>query len=342
MTAPNAPAPLVVDLDGTLLRSDMLLESFFSLLGTYPLDALAAPFQLLKGKAAFKHWLAQRAGVDVTLLPYSAAVMEEIASARKDGCQVWLVSASDEIWLHRIAEHLECFDGVIGSDGVHNLNGKAKAEALVARFGVGGFDYLGDSYADVPVWEKARRVLVAHPIAKFMRQAKGKFPSARQVGTPPRAADRISVLRPWRWWKNLLVFAVPVIARRFDQATLMNAAQAFIAVTLVVAALYVFNDLVDLGRDRRDPARKDRALASGKVPPQEMGILIPILLAGALIACNGMPGGFFAVLGGIAGIGVLYTVVLRRDRPLAVAGVVINYGLRALAGAVATEILHRG
>ena len=335
MTAPAAPVPLVIDLDGSLLRSDMLYESLFALLAQHPLRALWSLLWLVRGKAALKRRLAELAPVDVSLLPYSNAVIEEIRSARAAGRPVWLVSASDSLWLRRIADHLGLFDGVIGSDGARNLRGSAKADALVAEFGWRGFDYLGDDQADLPVWDKARQVLVAHPLPKFLRQIKGKYPSARGVGSPGKPQDRLRALRLHQWLKNLLVFLPMLAAHRFTLQALSAAAQAFLAIGLAASALYLINDMLDLGRDRAHPTKRLRPLAAGTLTMQEAMMLIPILVVGTILATSTLPHVVLAVIGLYAGLSLAYSLLLKRLMMLDIVALAALYGVRLVLGAAA-------
>ena len=73
---PSTLVPLVVDLDGSLLRSDTLVESLLVLAREHPLDLLKLPFWLARGRAHFKHSVAQRATVDVHTLPWSGELLE--------------------------------------------------------------------------------------------------------------------------------------------------------------------------------------------------------------------------------------------------------------------------
>jgi hypothetical protein len=73
-TAAQAP-PLCVDLDGTLIRTDLLWESVVSALRHCPWLLLAIPFRLLRGRAFLKQELARRVSIDVASLPYNPELM---------------------------------------------------------------------------------------------------------------------------------------------------------------------------------------------------------------------------------------------------------------------------
>src|SRR5262249_13790502 len=118
--------PLVVDLDGTLLKSDTLIETFVSLLGSRPLRALLALAELRHGRAAFKARLGREAALDVARLPWNEAVLDLVRAARAEGRRVYLASASDRTLVEAMTGHLGLFDGAFASDGVVNLSGPAK------------------------------------------------------------------------------------------------------------------------------------------------------------------------------------------------------------------------
>lgn len=145
----SAP-PLVVDLDGTLLRSDLLLETGMAFLRSHPLQLLK-PFKwLANGKATLKSRLANATHIDVNVLPYNREVIALIETARSAGRSVVLATASHHSLAERIAEHLDLFDSVLASDEKTNLSSHRKRDLLVEHYGVQGFDYIGNSMTISP------------------------------------------------------------------------------------------------------------------------------------------------------------------------------------------------
>ena len=155
--------PLVVDLDGTLVKTDLLLESLFSLLRQAPLSLFALPFWLLKGRAHLKHEIARRVRLDVALLPYRTVLLEHLRVEHGKGRSIVLATASDERLAQQVADHLKLFDSVLASDGSTNLSGERKRERLVSQFGERGFDYVGNGSRDMAVWSSARKAVVVNP-----------------------------------------------------------------------------------------------------------------------------------------------------------------------------------
>ena len=173
---PQAPAtsrevPLCVDLDGTLLKTDSSWEAALQILFRHPLRLLGILCGCGRGRAWMKRELAKAASLPVASLPCNADVLGLIAQAKSAGRKVLLVTASDQLMADAVAAHLKLFDEAIGSDGVTNLRGAAKAALLVKKFGRGGFDYARASAQDIPVWEAARHAYAVNPAPAAARWA---------------------------------------------------------------------------------------------------------------------------------------------------------------------------
>jgi beta-phosphoglucomutase-like phosphatase (HAD superfamily) len=118
--------PLVVDLDGTLLRSDMLLEAAFSLLRNHPARLLPALGWLRRGKAHLKAQLADLTAFDVTTLPYNRQVLAFLVQEKAAGRTLVLATASHQSQADAIASHLGLFDRVFASSVDCNLSARDK------------------------------------------------------------------------------------------------------------------------------------------------------------------------------------------------------------------------
>ena len=112
---------LAVDLDGTLIRSDMLFETFWSAVSRNWATPLIAAAGLTRGRAAMKQRLCELSDVDITLLPYNDAVVDYVRRWREDGGRTVLVTASDQSLADKISAHLGVFDEPYGSDGARNV-----------------------------------------------------------------------------------------------------------------------------------------------------------------------------------------------------------------------------
>ena len=276
--------PLVVDLDGTLIHSDMLHESALSVFRGSPFEILRIPFLLAKGKAFLKQYLASRTEFDPKILPYNEELLEWLRQQRSEGRYLVLCTASDQSIANIIAEHLGIFDEVIASNGVENIAGEHKAAVLVQRFGHQEYDYAGNSHKDLPVWSHAHKAIVVNASSDLRKKAQD-VATVEQV-FPKRAIGFSSfcrVLRIHQWLKNLLLF-VPLLAAHDlgNKTAWMSLILAFLAFGLCASLVYIANDLFDLESDRQHPRKRNRPFASGLVPIWSGVLLAPLLLISSL------------------------------------------------------------
>jgi 4-hydroxybenzoate polyprenyltransferase/phosphoserine phosphatase len=331
-----------VDLDGTLVKSDLLHEN---LLATFSLGwkkILAIVPALLSGKAAIKSALSRNFATDVSRLPYRAEVLELIASARRDGRKVVLVSASDQTLVDRIASHLDCFDEAFGSDGSKNLAGRAKADFLVGRFGRRGFDYIGDAKVDVPVWQEARTALTVSAGAGLRRSVSAVSDDVRHI--PPksetRARDYLRALRPHQWIKNILVFLPLVASHHFTLPALIAAVAAFVAFSLTASSVYILNDLLDLEADRAHPRKRNRPFASGAVPiAHGVWMAVVLITSAILVAITSLPAEFLLVLAVYYVATVAYSFSLKKKMIVDICTLAGLYTLRVVGGGAAVSVV---
>lgn len=271
--------PLVVDLDGTLIKTDLLFESVCRLLRQEPLALLALPFWFLKGRAHAKRKIAQRVQIDPALLPYRTALLDYVHRERKKGRQIVLATASEERFAKEIADYLKLFDLVLASDGIVNLAGKRKRARLVAQFGEKGFDYAGDESRDLAVWSSARKAIVVDPNPRLLRGVarRAEFETSFQ-DRGASLSEYLSALRPQQWPKNILVFVPLLAAHLFTEPILLiRTIIAFASFCCCASSGYLINDLCDLQADRHHPEKRLRPFASGRLPLAYGLTLAPIL-----------------------------------------------------------------
>jgi len=336
--------PLCVDLDGTLLASDSLHELALALAAQDPRALYALPGWLARGRAHLKARLAERASLDPASLPYRAEVIEAIRAARAEGRKCVLVTAADRRTAESVAAHLGCFDEVWASDGSDNLKGGAKAARLRERFGAGGFEYLGDAHADLPVWEAAGAASLVVPGASLRRRVAERVPIERSLGARASLRDRarawLRQLRVHQWVKNALVTLPLLTSHRIAEPALWGrAALAFLAFSFTTSAVYVVNDLLDLASDRAHPTKRSRPFASGTLPVAAGAAAVPLLLAAAFALAAFLPIGFGVALAAYTVTNVLYSLWLKR---VAIADVIVLasfYTLRVVAGGLAVAIV---
>jgi 4-hydroxybenzoate polyprenyltransferase len=236
-----------------------------------------------------------------------------------------------------VARHLELFSEVHASDGQINLKGPAKADRLVERFGERGFDYLGDSRADEPIWTRAaeRFTIRAQP-PTVPRLRVISVSKARGLATLVRLTK---ALRPHQWVKNLLLFVPTIAAHRFAWQDLFAATIAFVCVSLVASGGYVFNDLLDLSSDRRHPRKRLRPFAAGHVSiPMGLATVGVAWAIGFGLAALLLPAAFVIILAVYLAASVSYSVRLKREPILDVMFLAGLYVVRVVAGGLATSV----
>lgn len=335
--------PLVIDLDGTLCRTDTLHESAFGLVAGAPSTLLSFPAWLRSGKAGFKREIADRALLDPILLPYDADVLALVEAARAQGRPTALVSAADHRQVEAVAAHLGLFDVAIGSgsgDAQANLGGAAKAAWLVARYGEGGFDYVGDATADLPVWAAARRAFAVRVSPGLRDRASGRGLTLEPVGPPASLPIRAAMraCRPHQWAKNLLI-AVPILTAQ-DLSMLPAVLLAMVCFSMTASAIYVVNDLVDLPADRLHPRKRARPFASGALDMvQGLALAAALLAVAAFLTAALLPAAFGLTLLAYLVATLAYSIWLKRKMMVDVIALAGLYTLRIVAGGAATGIV---
>ena len=332
---------VVVDLDGTLVNSDMLIESLFIFLRRHPFRVFEVVLWLFRGKAYFKRHLADLVTPDLTRLPYNNKVIAYLINEAKSGAKLCLATASDIRIAQGVASHLGIFDHVLGTVKL-NLSSEHKREALVSIFGENGYEYIGNSSADLAVWRSASVIHISNPEI-------GVLSAARRIGPvktifenrPNYLKSLIKTLRIHQWAKNLLIF-VPLLAshRVFETQLILNGLLAFIAFGFCASSVYVLNDLLDLPDDRQHPTKCNRPLAAGTFPIVHALFLIPVLLLAAFsLALFFLPTPFVVVLAAYYVLTLIYSLWLKRMVMMDVVVLAMLYTIRVVAGATAMSLV---
>ena len=338
--AETGPGPglLVVDLDGTLVRTDLLYETFWAALSRRWLNAVPVLQALTRGRAVLKRRLGELGTVAADELPYNAEVLDYVRRWRAAGGRTALVSASDARLVGAVAAHLDLFDETHGSDGVRNLKGPHKADFLAARFPE-GFTYMGDTHADYAVWEKATRAVTVDVPPRLRARVDALTCEAEHLTTRGgRGRALLKALRPHQWLKNVLVLLPMLAAHQFDAATIGQALLAFVAFSLTASSVYLLNDLLDLASDRAHPRKRARPFAAGALPLAWGTVLAPGLFLAGLA--------FAALLGPLFVLVMLvyyvtttaYSFNLKRRLVVDICTLAGLYTLRIVAGGAATGI----
>ena len=338
-SAPQALRPLCVDLDGTLVKSDTLIDSLLVLLRTRPGRAFALPLRVLRGKAAFKAYVTDSVSLDVAHLPYNKPLLKFLEQECAQGRQIYLATGADMRVGRRVADHLGIFAGVLGSDGQTNLTGKKKLDRLRAQVGPGGFDYVGNDTPDLPLLAAADQAMVANPSAGLSMGLKSRHIRPAQVflerSHPLKSL--LKAMRPHQWAKNLLIFLPLLLSHEIRAGGLATALLAFCCFSLAASATYIVNDLLDIEADRRHPRKRLRPFASGDLSAFAGLCIVAASLLLAFAGARLLPAAFLGWLLFYLATTLAYSWYLKR---LALVDVLVlsgMYTLRLLAGGAATH-----
>ncbi|QEP45027.1 UbiA family prenyltransferase [Ectothiorhodospiraceae bacterium BW-2] len=328
---------MCVDLDGTLLHSDLLYESLLLLLKQNPLYLLLLPLWLLRGKAALKGEIARRITLNPATLPYNQAL---IAWLKEQPGERWLATATHQSLAQPIADYLGLFHGVIASDDQQNLSGKHKADRLIEQFGAQQFIYCGNATVDMAIWRHSAAAVVVNGTDSLTEQARAITPVSH---TFPRrhglVKPLLKALRPHQWVKNILLF-LPLITSHqlLELSLLLDTALAFFAFSLCASSVYLLNDMLDLESDRSHPTKCRRPFAAGTLPLAIGLLLCPLLLLLAVALALLLPPLFMAVLLGYYLLTIAYSFGLKKVVLIDTIMLAALFTLRIIAGGAAGEI----
>ncbi len=344
MTEEPAVDVLFVDLDGTLVATDVLWEALLLAVKRDPRVLLQLPRWAARGRAVAKRTLAQQVTPDPRLLPYHEEVLAFLQAEKGHGRPLVLATANDRLWAQAVSHHVNLFDDVLASDGERNLKGSAKLRAIRTYCQARGYDtfaYIGDATADLPIWEQAAHVYVVAP-SKRLRTALTDLrqPVRIVAGQRSHFAPAIHALWSQRWVKNMLLF-VPLISapELASSHKMLLALLAFVALSLCDSAAYMLNDMLHVEADRRHPKKRYRPFAAGMLP-----LAYGMPLSGGLLAC-GLGLALLTLPWSCVGALLVYMLLTALDTFRLKPQVILNmpilaglYVLRVLIGGMATDI----
>lgn len=330
----------VVDLDGTLIKTDLFFEQTWQLVKSKPHLFLPLLWKSLTNRLAAKQFLVEQTIFRPETLPFNPHVIEKIHEHKRNGSQIHLVSASPDFWVKAVAKHLDIFHGAYGSNGV-NLKGSRKLQFIQNDLMLKEFCYAGNDWADVPIWNESNTILAVGPNLSLHRRIK-KFGKPYQVIENPTSQTKalIKQLRPHQWIKNVLIFLPLIGAHQFlNVEKFLSGFIAFFSFSLMASFVYTFNDLTDLEADRKHPTKSRRSLASGNLDIRTGLLLLPALLTGALLLATMVDRHFLPWLLVYLGLNLFYSFRLKKVIGLDVILLATMYTIRVMAGGNATNTL---
>lgn len=331
---------IAVDLDGTLTLTDTLHESVLSLVKNKPYISLLLFLWLFRGIAYFKQKVAKHSELDVTMLPYNLSLIDWLRQEKLDGKKIVLSTAANEKVAQAVVNHFDLFDEFIASDEKTNLKSANKRSALQERYGNKGYDYVGNSSADLEVWASASKAIVVNASKNVLKKVSRHMTVTRIFPADGfDILDWVRALRVHQWLKNLLLFVPLLAAHQIDNLeSLSSLLIAFISFSLCASSVYITNDLLDLESDRIHPRKRFRSFASAKLPIV-YGIAVAPLLIGFSIAFGVIVSpDFLMVLLAYLALTLAYSLVLKRLVLVDCLTLATLYTVRIIAGAAAVSV----
>ncbi len=331
---------LAVDLDGTLVKTDFLYESFLAFVKQNPFNIFLVLFWLLStNRAVMKSRIAARVDLDVANFPYHTEVITWLREQDKSGRKLILATASNEKYAQAVADYLGFFDDVIATHGKDNIKGENKEKKLIEMFGVRGYDYVGDSHADISVWRSARAAIVVSSSTRLLSKVTAIASVDKHFEPTQTKTGLLRAMRPHQWVKNLLIFVPLFTSHSFGSLPIWTAAMlAFVSFSLCASGIYILNDFLDLQADRIHQNKRFRPFASGQVGIPLGSALMITLIALSLFIAHSISRSFLLVILVYLSLTISYSFYLKR---LLMADIVVLaglYTLRIYAGAVAINV----
>jgi 4-hydroxybenzoate polyprenyltransferase/phosphoserine phosphatase len=332
---------LYVDIDGTLVRTDLLYEAAWRYVRTAPWRLFTLIWLAFGGPARVKTFLARKTAFDPAALPYEPSMIELINARKRAGYRTVLITASHRKYASRIAAHLDLLGGAYGSSSRQNLKGAAKLTRIRSLSEGRSFIYAGNSTADRPIWAASERGILVNAPSKDVKAAELAGRAALVVKSrPPVWRAFLREMRLYQWVKNALIF-VPLFTSHgySDIHLVLLAMMAFLAFSLCASGHYFLNDLIDLDADRGHHTKRIRPLASGDLPVvygAVGAILLPI--AGILLSLARLPLNFTLLLLSYLALTNLYSFYLKSRSTADIFALALLYTIRVIAGGAALAI----
>jgi len=332
--------PLVVDLDGTFLNTDLLYESIVLLIKRNPLYVFLIPIWLLQGKIYLKKKLHQLVNLNFSLLPYNKNLLDFLEMEMDSGREIVLATASLQSNAVQVAKKFPMLFGEVCGSEMINLKGKKKLEFLLTKYGQAGYDYIGNSYADLPIFAESRHSFLVTD-DKILTNRTKKVSNLQRRWSNHRNGfkDFLKAIRAYQWIKNLLIFVPLITSHSFDLKNIISAFVGFIAFGMVASSGYLINDLIDLESDRAHARKCFRPMASGglSIP---FGVIITVILFSIGLAIAALLGLQFLLIVSVYFVLTLaYSLYLKKIAMADVFTLAILYSIRVIAGAILINVL---
>ncbi len=344
MPASRPDLPLYVDLDGTLIKSDMTCEALLLLIKRNVFYLALIPFWLLQGLRGLKQQIARRVHVPVEKIPFNSEFLQYLQHEKAAGRKLVLISASHQQHVDPFSTQVPLFDAVVGSDQSVNLKSHNKLERIREMNGAAAFAYAGNATADIPIWSAAEQAILVNCSPALQQAMPVDTDNVLRFDAAQSPLGKLwQAMRPHQWLKNSLLFVPLILSHQLlEPELLLQAIVAFISFSLCASSVYLLNDLFDLQSDRLHLSKCQRPFASGELDLRIGLLSMPTLLTIALLIALFLPPQFLLVLVSYFVLTTLYSLVLKRWFLIDVAVLALLYGVRIIAGAAAIAVPATG
>ena len=336
----NQPT-LYVDLDGTVIKTDLLYESILLLLKKSIFQSLLIPIWLIKGKANLKHQLSKRVHIPVELLPLNTEFNDYLKKEVERGRNIVLISASSQLPVRQVSDHLGFFIDAMGSDEDHNLKSMNKVTRILQLDPGGEFIYAGNSKDDIAVWSEASEVILVNCKKSLATNLQHGSEKIQHFDAPQSTLKKFwQAMRPHQWLKNALIFLPLILSHQLNHPNLLlQACVAFLSFNFVASSVYLLNDMLDVNSDRQHQSKSRRPFASGDLSLLYGYLGAPLLLILGFLIALWLPTEFVFVLLTYWLMTTAYSLLLKTLFLIDVLILASLYTWRILAGSAAISVV---
>lgn len=260
--------PIYVDLDGTLIKSDVSIDAFVSFIRAAPHKIFLLFLWLFKGKSYLKEKIARIIKVNPEHLPYNQELLEFLKKEAEKGIDIFLISGSDQSYVKKVAQYLGFFENYWGSNRSNNLISHQKIHLMRHENPkLSNFIYIGNSTSDIAIWQQATQIIAINPsifVQKWLK--KHQKISSTFIDKKNNLFLSLRLMRVYQWVKNILIFIPLLLNHKLMNAELIQMFfKTFISFSLTCSFVYIMNDIFDVSLDRAHPRKKLRPIASGDI-----------------------------------------------------------------------------
>tara|TARA_B100000900_G_scaffold355803_1_gene325223 strand:- start:4134 stop:5543 length:1410 start_codon:yes stop_codon:yes gene_type:complete len=331
---------LFVDLDKSLVKTDLLLESFlFVLSKNFFAPLICIKILLQNGIVELKNYLYRSSNINVANLPFNNNVLEYISAWKnKYQGQVILISASDDNFVQKVSNHLGIFDNAFGTT-TENLKSVTKLNKIRELSEGSDFDYIGDSKDDLIIWSNCRNSIAVNPSKKISRKLSRNKTNFKEIHEKNNIFRTISkLIRVHQWVKNFLLFVPLFLSGIVSTESVLIIVHGFTVFSLLASAFYIFNDLLDIENDRNHPSKMHRPFANGSISIITGCMIFSALIFFSIVFSLNLPEKFQVLIFFYAVSTFLYSQFLKKIALVDILTLAYLYLLRIIGGGVIIEI----